>query len=92
MGFLWAVTILLLAQLFIAENGVFEYMHLRDVYKKTERMNQKVLQDNRRLSREITLLRNDPAYRMRKVRKHLHYLGDREIMYIFPQESKETGE
>ncbi|MFP4168682.1 MAG: FtsB family cell division protein [Desulfonatronovibrionaceae bacterium] len=91
-GFLWIVIVILLAELFVADNGVFDYLHLRSLYEDKKEENRCLQEENRRLSREIELLRNDARYRMKMVRERLHYVAGDEVIYVFPDADQDTGD
>jgi len=92
LGFLWLVIVFLLAELFVADNGVPDYVHLRTLYQEKKEENREVKADNRRLSREIALLKENADYRMKMVRERLHYVAGDEVIYIFPDTAQDTGE
>ncbi|MFO7816431.1 MAG: FtsB family cell division protein [Thermodesulfobacteriota bacterium] len=90
--FLWVAIFFLLAEIFVAKNGISDYLHLRELCRQTRERNQEIMDENRELSQEIRLLRNNKDYMGRMVRKRLHYVADDEVIYVFPDAGHETGE
>lgn len=61
-------------------------MEIRDSYEKLEKDNQALVEENKRLSRNIVALRDDENYIEVAIRREMRYVKDNEVIYFFTQD------
>ncbi|WP_028575241.1 FtsB family cell division protein [Desulfonatronovibrio hydrogenovorans] len=72
--------------LFWTDSGLFHLQEIRAVHEELERENQKLVEENKRLSREIMALRNDEEYILEAIRREMRYVKENEVIYFFSQD------
>lgn len=73
---------LLLFQLIWGHNGLLRYLELRGTQDRLQRQVTAVQKENVRLSREIRLLKESPAYLEKVIRSEMHYVQPGEVVYL----------
>ncbi len=63
------------------DHGIITYLELRRAYGEMESRVEKIEKENKRLTREINALRNDPATMERIAREELGMIKPGEILY-----------
>lgn len=61
-------------------------MEIRDSYEKLEKDNQALVEENKRLSRNIVALRDDENHIELAIRREMRYVKDNEVIYFFTQD------
>ena len=79
---LLCVNLGLVLQLIWGKHGLLVYLEHRAICRDLEEQLLRVQKDNLDLSRRIRLLKTDAVYQQQTVRKELHVVGDREILYL----------
>lgn len=72
-------------KLFWTPSGLFHLTEIKQSYQDLEKMNQKLISENKELSRQIMALRNDEDYILEAIRREMRYVHDNEIIYFFPE-------
>jgi cell division protein FtsB len=88
--FLLIIVIALSLWLFFGPNGLWQ---LYKIHIKNKELNQIIIEktkENKQLEKQITRLKNDPAYQEEMARKELGWVKENEIIYQF--ESKKTNQ
>lgn len=73
-------------KLFWTSEGLFHLREIKQSYYDLEQRNQKLIEENKELSRQIMALRDDEEYIMESVRKEMRYVRENEVIYFFPEE------
>jgi cell division protein FtsB len=81
-----ALVVLLIGAALFGSDGVVRHEQLSDEVRRTESLNEKFSIENDRLRLEAAALRNDPGYVEEVIRDELGYVGEKELIYIFPAE------
>lgn len=87
LGFLLILNLFLCYRLVAGGTGVFAYLDLRDRYRQMEARLAEADAKSRDLSREIRLLKTDREYLESRIRMRMNYVGDKETLYLFPEEA-----
>lgn len=66
--------------------GLLVYRELKARHAELEAQVEALEKENLDLSREIRLLQSDNSYVEKKIRQHLHYVRDNELLYLFTDE------
>ena len=91
LAFLLAINAILLYRLIWSDTqGVLAYKTLKERHAVLEARIKELDEKNVALSREIRLLQSDEKYLEKIIRKHLNFVKDNEILYIFPN-TKDTA-
>ncbi|MFN2342236.1 MAG: septum formation initiator family protein [Desulfonatronovibrio sp.] len=72
-------------KLFWTSEGFFHLKEIKQSYYDLEHKNQKLIEENKELSRQIMALRDDEEYIMESVRKEMRYVRENEVIYFFPE-------
>ncbi|MFP4039181.1 MAG: FtsB family cell division protein [Desulfosudaceae bacterium] len=87
LGLLWLAGMILFGR-----NGYLDYLDLEDRLARIESENQAVAEENARLRRLVSRLKNDPDYIEHVARKELGMVGKDELIYRYKPEGKQTDE
>jgi cell division protein FtsB len=68
------------------QSGALHLMEIRGSYEKLEKDNQALVEENKRLSRNIVALRDDENYIEVAIRREMRYVKDNEVIYFFTQD------
>lgn len=82
--------LVLLYRIIFSDQGMFAYMDLQQRYERLETRLEETERTSLELSREIRRLKEDPVYQERVVRERLNYVGEDEVLYIFPDSGEAT--
>ena len=81
-----ALVVLLIGAALFGSDGVVRHEQLSDEVRRTQALNDKFARENEQLRLVAAALRNDPEYVEDVIRDELGYVGDKELIYIFPAE------
>lgn len=89
LGCLIALNLVLILRMLTSDQGIFAYRQLKADYDALAQQLHELEDQNLALSQEIRLLQSDPAYIEKIVRQRMNFVKDNEILYIFPEATKE---
>ncbi len=88
-GCLIVLNLVLLLRMLVSDQGIFAYRQLKADYDTLEQQLNVLKEQNLALSQEIRLLQADPEYIERVIRQRMNFVKENEILYIFPDATKE---
>ncbi|WP_353617327.1 FtsB family cell division protein [Desulfovulcanus ferrireducens] len=78
------VNIFLICRIIWSDSGIIAYLKVKDTYTKLYEENEKIKNENVKLSNDIRMLKSDTEYLADVIRKEMHYVKKKELIYIFP--------
>ena len=78
------------ALIFIGENGLQDLDGMKQELKKINAKNEEIQQENVEIYRKIERLKTDPVYMENIAREELKMIGEKEVVFKFDNDSKET--
>lgn len=85
LGALVILNLYLLLTLVWGGSGVFAYLDLRDRHDGLKAELESLEATSLNLSAQIRSLTSDTTYQRQVVRERMNYVGEKEVLYIFPQ-------
>ncbi|MDR2743982.1 MAG: septum formation initiator family protein [Desulfovibrio sp.] len=85
------INVALFGRMIWGSTGLLEYRELKNQHAALQKQLEKLDAKNLSLSREIRMLQSDRQYMEKMIRRHLHYVRENEVLYLFDNAMKITS-